>query len=382
MKRETERAGSVRGGTDHNALKVVGSDAGEDRVPGIRIEKDGLDTAKAWAVIGIFCIIALGVVYIMSAILIPITLAIVVGLIMGLAADKLGKLGVPSALGAVLLSSLFAGAVFLLVNALAEPLTKLATDAPVMAEGAIERIMPYLERIKWLHISRASLESGPVSIEGLLQNTGSILQVVMGSLTPALVQALIFFAALLLFLVGRLNIRKALIMISHDREQRLTTIRIFNAIEQALGYYFATAAVIYAVLGVIVTLIAFVGGLSVPVLWGVFAFLSSFVPFLGFAVMTVALAAAGILTHDTLLLGLAPAVAFLIVHLVMENIVVPAVMGRRLEINPFIIFVAILFWSWMWGAVGAMLALPLSLIVMTVLQEFLPEDRPTPRLPG
>ena len=58
------------------------------------------------------------------------------------------------------------------------------------------------------------------------------------------------------------------------------------------------------------------------------------------------------------------------------------VMGKRLEINPFIIFVAIIFWSWMWGAVGAMLALPLSLIVMTIINETLPDDRPMPQLPG
>ncbi|MGO8126950.1 AI-2E family transporter, partial [Rhizobium ruizarguesonis] len=50
------------------------------------------------------------------------------------------------------------------------------------------------------------------------------------------------------------------------------------------------------------------------------------------------------------------------VHLLMENLIFPAVMGRRLEINPFVVFLAILFWTWMWGAVGAMLALPLSLI--------------------
>ena len=76
-----------------------------------------------------------------------------------------------------------------------------------------------------------------------------------------------------------------------------------------------------------------------------------------------------------------PAAAFFTVHLLMENIIFPAVMGRRLEINPFIVFLAILFWTWMWGAVGAMLALPLSLIVMTVIEELLIEERPQPQLP-
>ena len=97
--------------------------------------------------------------------------------------------------------------------------------------------------------------------------------------------------------------------------------------------------------------------------------------------MTLALAVAGTLTHDSLLLGLAPAFAFFAVHMVMENLVTPAVMGKRLEINPFAVFVAIIFWTWMWGAVGAMLALPLSLIAITIANELLPEQRNHPQLP-
>jgi predicted PurR-regulated permease PerM len=65
-----------------------------------------------------------------------------------------------------------------------------------------------------------------------------------------------------------------------------------------------------------------------------------------------------------------------------ENLVFPAIMGRQLELNPFIVFLAIIFWTWMWGAVGAMLALPLSLIVMTVIDELFIEEKAQPQLPG
>ena len=346
----------------------------------VRIERDGLDVARSWCIIGIFLILSLAVIYLMATILIPITLAVVTGMILGLAADKLGRLGLPPVIGALLLTSMVALLLFVIVNALAQPLSSIAADAPAMAERAMQRVLPYLERYRWFRIT--SFQSGPISIESLLDKSASILQVVAGSITPALVQALIFLAALVLFLAGRLQLRTTLIMPFAGRERRLATIRILNAIERALGFYFSTAAIIYAGLGVIVTLIAFLGGLSVPVLWGFFAFLSSFVPFLGVALMTVALAIAGLLTHDTLLLGLAPAAAFFAVHSVIENIITPAVMGRRLEINPFVVFVAIVFWTWMWGAVGAMLALPLSLIVMTIIDELWPDERPVPQLPA
>ena len=59
-----------------------------------------------------------------------------------------------------------------------------------------------------------------------------------------------------------------------------------------------------------------------------------------------------------------------------------SVMGRQWELNPFVVFLAIIFWTWMWGAIGAMLALPLSLIVMTVVDELFIEEKTQPQLPG
>ena len=344
--------------------------------------RDKLESAASWATIGIFLLLALAAVYTMSLILIPVTLAVVVGMILGLAAEKLSKLGVPRVLNAVILSSGVALVIFLIINALAGPVAKLAQQAPDFFQRTSDRLMPYLDRFKWLHISSETFQGSPISISTLLENSGNVLHVVSTSLTPAIVQILIFFAALLLFLAGRMSLRKTIIMAFSSRPSRLTAIRIINAVERVLGFYFATASLIYAGIGVAMTVIAYVGGMSVPVLWGVFAFVSSFIPFLGVAMMTIVLAIAGIITHSDIIFGLAPAVAFFAVHMTVENLVFPAVMGRQWELNPFVVFLAIIFWTWMWGAVGAMLALPLSLIVMTVIDELFIEEKAQPQLPG
>lgn len=384
-------AGKQPGGT---APREGDSPAGRDMSQGYGNDDDAseladdpppqgqLQVAASWATIGIFLILALAGVYMMSIILIPVTLAIVVGMILGLAAEKLSKLGVPRVLNAVLLSSAVALAIFLVINALAAPLAKLAQEGPDFFQRTSDRLMPYLDRFKWLHISPDTFQSGPMSITTLLENSGNVLHVVSSSLTPAIVQILIFFAALLLFLASRLSLRKTIIMTFSNRAARLTTIRIINAVEQVLGFYFAMASLIYAGIGVAMTIIAYVGGLSVPVLWGVFAFVASFIPFLGVTTMTIALAIAGIITHSDLVFALAPAIVFFAVHLAVENLVFPAIMGRQWELNPFVVFFAIIFWTWMWGAVGAMLALPLSLIVMTVVNELFIEEKVQPQLPG
>ncbi len=342
--------------------------------------KTGLDLVVAWSIVGTFIIFASAVIYMMEAILMPVTLAIVIGMVLGLAADRLARFGLPPVLGGLLLALVFVVGLFFLINAIIEPLSSLAGQAPAMLEGAIERILPYLQRFEWVKLAIAGTDEKAMT-DVAIQNAGAMLGLVASGITPAFIQIMIFLAALGLFLVGRAHLRKTIILAFATRERRLAAIRIMNATENAVGFYFSTASLIYLVLGTITAVIAFVGGLTMAPLWGLFAFVSSFIPYLGVTLMTIALMCAGLLTHDALLLALAPAAGFFVLHLVMENIVTPSILGHRLEVNPFLIFIAIIFWTWMWGAVGAMLALPLSLIAMTIFNEVRTQP-PERQLPG
>ncbi len=342
--------------------------------------KTGLDLVVAWSIVGTFIIFASAVIYMMEAILMPVTLAIVIGMVLGLAADRLSKFGLPPVLGGLLLALVFVVGLFFLINAIIEPLMALAGQAPGMVEGAIERVLPYLQRFEWVKLAIAGTDEKAMT-DVAIANAGTMLGLVASGITPAFIQIMIFLAALGLFLVGRAHLRKTIILAFATRERRLAAIRIMNATENAVGFYFSTASLIYLVLGTITAIIAFVGGLTMAPLWGLFAFVSSFIPYLGVTLMTIALMCAGLLTHDALLLALAPAAGFFVLHLVMENIVTPSILGHRLEVNPFLIFIAIIFWTWMWGAVGAMLALPLSLIAMTIFNEVRTQP-PERQLPG
>lgn len=343
--------------------------------------REALEVASKWSIVGLFTIVLLACVHLLSVVLIPIVMAIVVGMILGMAAEKLAGYGIPG-FGVALILSGFVALVFIFViNSLVDPLSMLASEGPQLLNQTAERFLPYLERVRWLNISAATFSFGTISMESLLDRSTGILSIVTTSLTPAIVQGLIFFAGLLMFLYSRVRLRKGIIMAFPARHQRLRTIRTIGSVEHVLGTYFATASLIYAGLGVTMVLIAYLGGLAMPLLWGLFAFLSSFIPFIGITVMTISLTIAGMLTHDTLLLGLMPAFVFFTIHLLMENLLFPAVIGRNLEINPFIVFLAIIFWTWMWGAAGAMLALPLSLIGMTIAQELFPSQKVVPNLP-
>lgn len=342
--------------------------------------KTGLDLVVAWSIVGTFVILMSGVIYTLESILMPVTLAIVVGIVLGVAADRLSRFGVPPVLGGLFFGVVFVVLVFFLVNALVEPISMLTEKAPALLETAVQRFLPFFERFDF--VKRAINGANEKAISDMaMANAGAMLGIVATGLTPAFVQTLIFLAALGLFLLGRTHLRKTIILAFATHDRRLTAIRVMNATENAVGFYFSTASLIYISLGTVTAIIAFAGGLSGAVLWGLFAFISSFIPYLGVTAMTIALACAGLMTHDSMIMALLPATAFFLLHLVMENLVTPAILGHRLEINPFLIFIAIIFWTWMWGAVGAMLAMPLALIGLTIFNEV--RTRPPERqLPG
>lgn len=343
----------------------------------VRFKKTGLDYVVSWSVIGLFLIFALIALHLASFILIPLTMAVVVGLILGLAADRMGKLGIPPTLTAVILSGLFLILLLVLTSLIWTPVNMLVENGPEMVNQSIQ----YLESIPWMERPLAILSRGPDSMEAMLENSGTILSTIAAGVTPALLQVFIFIAGLLLFLSCRLALRRELIRAFSDRARRLKTIRLFNEVEEALGYYFATAVIVYGLFGFVAALVAWIGGLGSPMLWGVAAFLLSFIPFLGIAMVTISMAIAGVLVHESLLLGLLPAFIFFLLDGLLENLLIPAVMGKRLEMNAFMLFVAIVFWTWLWGAVGAMLAVPLTLICMTLYAGIMPQTKIQPNLP-
>ncbi len=344
-------------------------------------KRAGVDPLLTWSIVGLFVLALSAAVHAMEAILMPIAFAVIIGIVLGRAADELERFGLPPIFGGLLLAFFFVVGLLSLTNALLGPVTDVAREAPRLAEGLMERILPYLKRFEWLDIALARGNGEEALADAIVKNAGPLLGAVAASLTPALVQTLIFLAALVLFLLGRVQLRSTIILAFASRDGRLSAIRIMNALEDALARYFSTASLIYLALGALTMVIALIGGLAVPPLWGLFAFVSSFIPYLGVTFMTLSLLVAGLMTHDALLFALAPAVAFFFVHLAMENLLVPAVLGHRFAINPFLVFVAIIFWTWMWGAVGAILAFPLSLIAMTIFEQVVeaPAER---QLPG
>lgn len=141
-----------------------------------------------------------------------------------------------------------------------------------------------------------------------------------------------------------------------DRQRAVDIVR---EMEEQISAYLLVTTLLNAAFGVVVAGALWLMGMPNPVLWGVVAAVTNFIPYLGSVICTVVIGLAALLAFEDVWWALlVPAVYFLLNTL--EGYVVhPLVMGRRFTLDPALLFVGLLFWWFVWGTVGALLAVPM-----------------------
>jgi predicted PurR-regulated permease PerM len=155
---------------------------------------------------------------------------------------------------------------------------------------------------------------------------------------------------------------------SHKRQ----TVEISQQIEHDVSAYLATITIINLVVGVAYGTLSLFCGLGDPLLWGTVAFLLNFVPILGPTLGVLVFLLVGLLSFNSLWWALLPAALYLTIHIVEGEIVTPMLLARRFTINPMIVVLGLVFWYWMWGVPGAILATPMLAIAKIVCDRIRP----------
>jgi predicted PurR-regulated permease PerM len=127
-----------------------------------------------------------------------------------------------------------------------------------------------------------------------------------------------------------------------------------------------TITIMNAAVGIAAGLAMWLTGVGDPILWGSVAFLLNYVPILGPALGVLIFLFAGLLTHDALWQALLPAGLYLRFHLIEGESVTPMLLARRFTLNPVLVIISLVFWFWMWGVPGAILAVPMSAITKII----------------
>ena len=147
----------------------------------------------------------------------------------------------------------------------------------------------------------------------------------------------------------------------------MTTARAIQQIVDATSTYLGTITLVNIGLGLVVALALYLLGMPTPLMWGGIVAVLNYIPYLGPIASALLLALGGLMTFSHAYYALLPAGCFVVLHLLESNVITPSLVGRRLTINPLLILLALSFWAWVWGTTGALLAVPLLIIMKTVL---------------
>jgi AI-2 transport protein TqsA len=131
--------------------------------------------------------------------------------------------------------------------------------------------------------------------------------------------------------------------------------------------YLATKAWVSLATGIIAGLLCWAAGVDFPLLWALVAFLFNFVPAIGSAIAAVPPALLALVQFGP---GRALVVAagYVVINVVIGNIIEPKIMGRRMGLSTLVVFLSLLFWGWIWGPVGMLLSVPLTVVVKIMLE--------------
>jgi predicted PurR-regulated permease PerM len=322
---------------------------------------------------GILCGIAvLACLYIAQDIVLPVVLALVLKLLLQPLVSFLERLHVPKPAGALIalavLLSVFVGLGTLLSSPAARWVSELPQTWPRLRQNfafmkfPIEHVHHSLDHMG-IHIgSPSSLLSNPI---------GMVTAVFSGTSTVAahLLETLLILFYLLVF--GETFLRRFVEVLPKFADKREAA-EISLRIARDLSAYLLTITVINTAVGCATAGVMWVCDVPGPVLWGVVAFCLNFVPILGPFCGIVLFLAVGLVSKGPAWAALLPAALYFGIHVMEGEIVTPMLLANRFTINPVAVILSLIFWYWMWGVPGAILAVPMLAIIKIICDRLRP----------
>ena len=303
----------------------------------------------------------------------PVTAALVIAIALVPVLEWLERRRVPSALAAFFCLVLFLVMANVAVAAIVFPAAQWFQLLPERIGQLRETLAPILQIFSDLedfvaNVAREFGGSSPDAPQAVrVEPPNSLLQIIAASAPFAAIQ--MFFAVLVIFffLSGWTRMRKRTITTRASFDGAMTTARVIQQVVDATSAYLGTITVVNIGMGLVVALVVHLLGMPTPLMWGGIAALLNYIPYLGPIAAALLLALGGLMTFTDPWYALLPALSFVVIHMLEANLVTPAVVGRRLTINPLMILLSLSFWAWVWGTTGALLAVPLLIIFRTVL---------------
>ncbi|HKH47758.1 MAG TPA: AI-2E family transporter [Thermoanaerobaculia bacterium] len=342
--------------------------------PNLKKLRDALEGpfgVRSLSLTGLFVLAAFYTLYFARAFFLPIVLALLLSFLLTPVVRMLNKLRIPNGLGAALVIFALLGSLGLGIYELAEPAYEWAEQAPRQLRRLERRLAEFKKPVQTMSkatqqvekITQVGTGQQPNKVEVQTQSLG---ERVFSQATDITAGGMVMFILLFFLLAsGDLFLRK-LIRVLPSLSDKKRAVEIARQIERDISAYLSTITVINVALGLAVWGIMAWIGLPNPLLWGVLAFVTNYIPYLGAIIMIAVLAMVGFLTFDDTVRSLMAPGAFVGLNLLESYLVTPMVLGRRLTVNPVVVFLGLTFWGWLWGITGALIAVPIMVVLKII----------------
>jgi predicted PurR-regulated permease PerM len=329
----------------------------------------------AFSLAGLLLIAIVAVLYVGKAFFLPVVMAFVTGTMLSPAATFLEKQKVPRSLAAALIVFAVTAVVGFIVALIASPAMEWSSRLPELGAQLKDKVHVF-DRPLALWRELQMMLGGSEGLPSLQMPKFEWVQPTIEFLSPTFTEFLLFFVTLILFIASWRDLRRAMIMTFSDHDARLRTLRILNEIEVHLGNYLLTVTLINVGVGVAAGLVCALTGMPNPAGLGALAATLNFIPIIGPVAMFAILVVVGLVTFPTVSGGLMAALAFGGITFLEGHFVTPTIIGRRLALNALAVLLALAFWTWLWGPMGAFLSSPLLIVALILKEHLLPEDSP------
>lgn len=304
----------------------------------------------------------------------PLTAALVIAIALVPLLEWLERQRVPSAvaaLAAVIVFMLVANTALVLIVVPATDWFRLLPERlPKIQSNLAPLIDLYSQLQRFADETLQMLAAGPsakAAQTAAVEAPRSLLQFAAASAPSAIIQMVFALLIIYFFLAGWTGLRRRTINSRGSFDGAMAVARVIQNVVDATSAYVLTIATINLCLGLAVALALSLIGMPSPLMWGGIVALLNFIPYFGPMLAALLLALGGLMVFDDVWRALLPAALQIGFHLVEANAITPMVLGRRLTMNPLLILVSLTFWGWVWGTIGALLGVPLLIIIQTVV---------------
>lgn len=331
------------------------------------------------AVAGLFLLALVAFLRFAEAIVLPVVLAVLFYFLLKPAVMALKRVRIPRPIGAVLILAVVIGAFLTGLSTLQDPAREFLTKAPESVRKLESKAREILRRVEQLTRAQTGENAG-VDNETTPTKGFDLSEKVLsyGTLiyTASFLTGFLETIVLLYFLLAAGDrFLETLVGALPGQSGKDEAVAIVNDVQHSISRYLVTVAGINSCVGLIVAAAMLLLGMPNPVLWGVVAAILNFMPYFGPLTVFSVLVLAGLLSFESVGQALLPPGVYACVHAVESNLVTPSILGRRLTLNPLIIFLALMFWTWLWGIAGALLSVPL-LMMFKILCDHTPPLAP------